>query len=174
MRWARAREPAVVRARACCGREGAGPDGPGDLSRDAAASGYRLRCFDSPFAVRLRLRVPPAFPQRADLGPARRRAARACRRCDVASGDLWTSVRSYQDNNASQLTTSPTTTYTYNPIGERTTATPTSGPAVSYSYDQAHNLTSVTPAGGTATSYTSNGAGQLQAITNGSQTSQLA
>jgi RHS repeat-associated protein len=74
---------------------------------------------------------------------------------------------------ASQLETGTGVAYEYNPMGERTKATPSAGPATSYAYDQAANLTSVKRAAegetpGIDTSYAFDGAGLLVARTSGS------
>lgn len=68
-------------------------------------------------------------------------------------------------DNADQLTTAtpatgPTTTYTYDNRGERTTSLVTgAGSSTTYAYDQAGNLKSYTPVGGTASTYTYDGDG---------------
>ena len=63
------------------------------------------------------------------------------------------------------------TGYTFNPRGDRTTAT-TAGVTTSYGYDQANHLTTYTPPAGPATSYAYNGQGLRTAkTTSGTTTS---
>ena len=63
------------------------------------------------------------------------------------------------------------TGYTFNPRGDRTTAT-TAGVTTSYGYDQANHLTSYTPPAGPATTYAYNGQGLRTAkTTSGAATS---
>ena len=65
------------------------------------------------------------------------------------------------------------TGYTFNPRGDRTTAT-TAGVTTSYGYDQANHLTSYTPPTGPATSYAYNGQGLRTSKTTGSTTTSYA
>ncbi len=63
------------------------------------------------------------------------------------------------------------TGYTFNPRGDRTTAT-TAGVTTSYGYDQANHLTSYTPPAGPATTYAYNGQGlRTSKTTSGAATS---
>jgi len=52
-------------------------------------------------------------------------------------------VSGFTFDTANELTAKPGVTFSYDALGERTTATPMSGPATTYSYDQAGNLTAV-------------------------------
>ncbi len=79
---------------------------------------------------------------------------------------------------ASQLTastpaTGAATTYSYNPRGDRVSAT-TSSATTSYGYNQASQLTSYTPPAGTPTSYTYNGDGLRATKTTGTTTATYA
>jgi RHS repeat-associated protein len=62
---------------------------------------------------------------------------------DLADNPIKTPGSTNAFDKASQLESGTGVTYEYNPMGERTKATPSSGPATNYSYDQAGNLTSV-------------------------------
>jgi RHS repeat-associated protein len=85
----------------------------------------------------------------------------------------------YSYDHANELTGSPTATYAYNELGERTSATPTDDSATAYAYDQAGRLTTYTPPTGTGSSYSYDGDGLLATASANSanfvwdQTSQL-
>jgi YD repeat-containing protein len=71
-----------------------------------------------------------------------------------------------QTSNGAGATATPSATFQYDKLGERTKLTPipyqfTTNPGlpITYAYDQAGRLTSVTPTTGTATSYSYNGDG---------------
>jgi YD repeat-containing protein len=80
----------------------------------------------------------------------------------------------YDYNAASQLTSSPTTSYTYNNLGQRITETPTSGASTSYSYGQGGQLTHVaTPHATETDTYDGNGLLASQINTSTGTTSRL-
>jgi RHS repeat-associated protein len=79
----------------------------------------------------------------------------------------------YDYDTADELTTSPTATYSYDTLGERTSMTPTSGSATDYGYDQAGNLDQVAPPTGSSSNYSYNGDGLLASNTTGSSSQHL-
>jgi len=98
---------------------------------------------------------------------------------DDADNPIETPGSTNAFDKASQLETGTNVAYEYNPMGERTKATPSVGPATNYVYDQAGNLTSVkraaegeTPA--IDTSYAFDGSGLLASRTSGLTTQHMA
>jgi RHS repeat-associated protein len=79
----------------------------------------------------------------------------------------------YTYDTANQLTSFPSNTNTYDPLGERTKTTPSGTSATSYAYNQAGELSTYTPAG-TSTTYGYDGNGLRTTKTTGSSTASFA
>jgi RHS repeat-associated protein len=74
----------------------------------------------------------------------------------------------YSYDQANELTSSPAATYSYDQLGERTTATPTGGQPTGYGYNKAGELTSFTPPTATPSTFAYNGDGLRTTTTTGS------
>ena len=92
----------------------------------------------------------------------------AARNMTELNGDGTNSL-AYSTNGDSELTSDPAGAFAYNPLGERTSFTPTGGTATTYSYDADQNLTQVATPSATV-GYVYNGSGQLMSSTKGSTT----
>ena len=75
----------------------------------------------------------------------------------------------YQYDAASELQSSPSASYAYDALTERTGVTPTGGSTTGYSYDQAGNLTAFTPPTGNPTGYGYDGNGLVASETTGTR-----